>query len=381
MPYPLHGVNLGNWLVLESWMNSTLFEGTDACDQWTFDSTPDAESKLQSHWATYITEDDFKTMASYGINAVRIPIGYWAYDNTNTPYIQGADAYLEKAIGWARNTGIKVLVDCHGSPGSQNGFDNSGRKGNVKWQTEDNLQLSIKVLEKMAAKYGSLEYADVVFGLELVNEPISWEENDFGTTKQWAEEAYAAVEKAAANKHLQIMMHDGFMGPDEWVHIGESVNVKASKDQARFVVDTHLYQNQMPDDSKLTQEEHIEKACNWTKSNLLPGSANLPVYVGEFSAATDICANPDGSTVAGTTCWIDGCQCANNVPIEDWQQPLKDATRKYMEAQMEAFDHSTQGWFLWSYHGYGAWGLDAMMKNGVLGKTLTDRKYSGICGF
>lgn len=50
-----------------------------------------------------------------------------ALDNTGTPYIsyglgQGADYYLEKAIGWAQTAGIRVWVDCHGSPGSQNGW-------------------------------------------------------------------------------------------------------------------------------------------------------------------------------------------------------------------------------------------------------------------
>ena len=106
-------------------MDYDVFDGTDAVDQWTFDSTDGAESKLQQHWSTYFTEADVKKIASYGINVLRIPIGYWSYDNAGTPYVKGADAYLEKAIGWARNAGLKVLVDCHGSPGSQNGFDNS----------------------------------------------------------------------------------------------------------------------------------------------------------------------------------------------------------------------------------------------------------------
>jgi len=100
-------------------MTPDVFQGTDAVDQWTFDSTDRAEARLQQHWSTYITEGDFQNMSSWGINAVRIPIGYWAYNNSGTPYITGADAYLETAIGWARQHGIWVMIDCHGSPGSQ----------------------------------------------------------------------------------------------------------------------------------------------------------------------------------------------------------------------------------------------------------------------
>jgi len=118
-PTTLYGVNLGGWLILESWMNSDVMSASNATDQYSFDQTTGAEEALQKHWSSYITQDDFKQMSEWGVNAVRIPIGYWAYNNTNTPYIKGADEYLEKAIGWARQYKIQVLVDCHGSPGSQ----------------------------------------------------------------------------------------------------------------------------------------------------------------------------------------------------------------------------------------------------------------------
>jgi len=155
-------------------MNSDAFTGSfsSAVDQWTFDSLPDAVTALETHWSTFITQSDIQTLASTGLNALRIPIGFWAYDNTDTPYIQGADAYLEKAIEWARSAEMKVWVDCHGSPGSQNGFDNSGHQGDVEWQQTANLERSITVLKTMAAKYGAQEYADVVVGLELTNEPM-----------------------------------------------------------------------------------------------------------------------------------------------------------------------------------------------------------------
>jgi glucan 1,3-beta-glucosidase len=73
-------------------------------------------------------------MASAGLNHVRIPIGFWAYDvSGGEPYIQGQAEYLDRAIGWARNHGLKVLIDVHGAPGSQNGYDNSGRRGDAQW--------------------------------------------------------------------------------------------------------------------------------------------------------------------------------------------------------------------------------------------------------
>ena len=380
---PLRGVNIGGWLVLEKWMNADLFANTDAADQYTFDATYGASDKLNEHWSTYFTESDMAQLASWGINAIRIPVGYWAYEPaSSTSHITGADAYLEKAIGWARAHGIRVLVDCHGSPGSQNGFDNSGHAGAVSWQADDNLQKSIEILEIMAEKYGASEYADVVFGLELVNEPISWDGNDFTLTKKWAQEAYTAVKSKATNPDLIVVMHDAFMGPSEWEEVGAAVNGNAtSKAAATFAVDVHLYQNMVASDSALTQQEHIEKACNWTNSELLPASSNLPVFVGEFSAATNVCANPDGTTIAGDSCYEEGCQCSCNVPIEDWNAPLVEATRRFLEAEMDAFEHSAAGWFMWNFKGNGAWGLENAVQYGLIGENVAERKYPGQCGF
>jgi len=397
IPSPIRGVNIGGWLILEEWMNPDIFSSTDAVDQWTFDEIANANASLHEHWLTYFTEADVNKIASWGINALRIPIGYWAYNNTETPYIKGTDWYLEQAIGWARNAGLKVLVDCHGSPGSQNvscytlnlltatdnpqGFDNSGHEGNVSWQSVPNLETSIKVLETMTEKYGSMEYADVVFGIELVNEPISWDQNNFTTTQTWAQEAYKAVKSKATNENLMVIMHDGFMGPASWEQVGAALNGNATKSQAKFAIDVHLYQNQVALDSTLTQPQHIEMACNWTQSEFLPASSPLPVIVGEFSAQTNICANPDGSTVAGSICYESGCQCSANVNITEWKEPLIQATRKFVEAEMEAFEHSSAGWFIWSYKGPGVWGLDNAIKYGVMGPKVTDRKYPNQCNF
>jgi aryl-phospho-beta-D-glucosidase BglC (GH1 family) len=57
---------------------------------------------------------------------VRIPIGYWAYEvGPGEPFISGQLDYLRKAVTWAGQCNIKVIVDLHGVPGSQNGYTRS----------------------------------------------------------------------------------------------------------------------------------------------------------------------------------------------------------------------------------------------------------------
>lgn len=51
---------------------------------------------------------------------MRLPIGYWAYDvSGGEPYVQGQLPFLAKAITWAGNQGLKIVLDLHGAPGSQ----------------------------------------------------------------------------------------------------------------------------------------------------------------------------------------------------------------------------------------------------------------------
>jgi len=62
----------------------------------------------------------------FRLNHVRIPIGYWAYEvGPGEPFISGQHDYLLKAVTWAGQYNIKVIVDLHGAPGSQNGYTRS----------------------------------------------------------------------------------------------------------------------------------------------------------------------------------------------------------------------------------------------------------------
>ena len=57
----------------------------------------------QNHWNTYIIEDDFKFISSNGLNAVRIPVGWWIASNpTPKPYVEGSLQALDNAFLWAK---------------------------------------------------------------------------------------------------------------------------------------------------------------------------------------------------------------------------------------------------------------------------------------
>ena len=118
----VRGVNLGGWFVLEPWITPSIFDdwssSTTVVDEYTYTQTlgkDEASSRLENHWNTWITQDDFNQISAAGLNHVRIPIGYWAIAPLDgDPYVQGQLSILDQAIGWARSAGIKVLIDLHG---------------------------------------------------------------------------------------------------------------------------------------------------------------------------------------------------------------------------------------------------------------------------
>ena len=390
----LRGVNIGGWLLIEESLNRRLFQGAfaEAVDQWTFDSISGASTALESHYASYFNESSVSLLKSYGINALRIPIGYWAYSATGTPYYslglgKGADAYLEKAISWAESAGLKVWIDLHGHPGSQNGYDTSGHKGASDWHTPANQAASLAILKTVATKYGTAAYAKTVIAIELVNEPISTSPNSPTLVADFAKSAYTTVRNAAANKDLMIVMHDAFEGPAAWT---SWANSEGSRGKAG--IDTHMYQSLTSADNALTQPEHIAAACSRGIA-LSDVNQQAPFFIGEWSAATNVCFNPDGSSVAqlsssgagGKKCTTEGCKCVSDSASE-WTSAVVKGVRQYVEAQLEVFEAYSSGYFLWGWTdpsgGSEGVGIVEGVSKGAIPTPIGDisqRKYMGQC--
>ena len=98
-PDYIKGVDLGNWLVLEKWMNPALFDGTTADDEYYLPTQLDPavyEARIKTHRAEYITERDSATIKSWGLNSVRIPVPYFIFGD-RAPFIGCIDE-LDKAF-------------------------------------------------------------------------------------------------------------------------------------------------------------------------------------------------------------------------------------------------------------------------------------------
>jgi glucan 1,3-beta-glucosidase len=84
---------------------------------------------------------------------------------------------VQRLVGWAKLYNISIFFDLHAAPGSQNGWDNSGRLGPAVWGANDTLPRTYDVLGRLSQHILQLENdnttSGVVVGLELLNEPFA----------------------------------------------------------------------------------------------------------------------------------------------------------------------------------------------------------------
>lgn len=290
----INGTNLGNWLVLEKWMSPFIFEGTDAEDEtWLARLLPAEElaSRLKAHRETYVTEEDFAHIASHGMNLVRIPVPYFIFGD-RPPFV-GCLEYLDRALDWAQKYRLKVLIDLHTAPGSQNGYDNGGITGVCKWcRDEKEVAFVLTVLERLAQRYAG---HPALFGIEALNEPISFsvymtapstgkardrkEAKGSGHVPMSFLKAFYIKAYTVLRKYLKedqaIVFHDGF-------RLGRWGSFFVQKGMKNVMLDTHIYifamENFVPVHEKWVYRLYMGYNA-W-----LIGRANryTPVVVGEW---------------------------------------------------------------------------------------------------
>lgn len=358
----LKGVNLGNWLVLEKWMSPELFAGTSAEDEVGLVEGLDEvvlRERLRTHRDSYVTDRDFAYLAGRGIELVRLPVPYFVFDDQ--PPFPGCVEYVDRAFTWAQRYGIRVLLDLHTVPDSQNGFDNGGICGVCKWHRDPaKVELALSVLERLARRYGG---NSALWGIEVLNEPISPElwtlldvprrypasdpERAAGSEavptdflEGYYTEAYARIRSAAPD--TTVVLHDGFRMP-EWYD-------RLTPDRfSNIVVDTHMYVMMAGQRDLDGYLDYIEQTFGAT---LREATKHVPVLVGEWCVDTK-------------------AQVLQTLSRTERRTYL----RAIADAHLRAFEPAT-AWSYWSYKMHAdtadaeAWDLLRALELGYLPTTL-----------
>eukprot|EP01018_Ginkgo_biloba_P020256 Gb_01370 [translate_table: standard] len=292
-----------------------------------------ASKVLNDHRNTFITENDFDFLSKHGINAVRIPVGWWIASDPKppAPFVRGSLKALDNAFSWAWNHGVKVIVDLHAAPGSQNGDEHSGsRDGYIEWddQSQNNIQKSLSAIDFLAARYAG---NPDLLGIELLNEPRA-PAIPVETLRAYYTNGYKTVRKHSSTAYVVMCNRIGPADPKELFQINEGLS--------RTVIDVHYYN--LFDDSTFkskTVQQNIDFIYNDRASTLQRlNSQNGPlIFVGEW--------------------------------VSEWE--VKDASQsdyqKFGKAQLEVYGNATFGWAYWTLKNNAKhWDFEWMVQNQYL---------------
>ncbi len=199
----LKGVNLGNWLLWETWMGFV----PEYTEDWAYFDTLQVlldrfgEEKTAEIVKTYednfITEEDISQIEKLGFNCIRIPFWYrnfmteelkWLSENHDD---NKGFQKLDWLISTCEKYGIYVMLDLHGAPGGQSKNHCTGKAGrNELYENENMMNATVELWSVIAERYKDNK---TVCAYDLLNEPQN--NGGYDGDYSWSAESEDAVSR------------------------------------------------------------------------------------------------------------------------------------------------------------------------------------------
>lgn len=318
-------MNLGGWLLLEPGTAKVLFSrypsrsGKEAASEWELMEimrSRGALHDLEEHRRTCVTREDFRRIRACGLNAVRLPIGYWVVlgPSHGDPYFGPALAFVDRAVKWAEEFGLQILLDLHGAPGGESGDAPCGRQqADGQWQWRQwRMQESMRALRVLAARYRD---SPAVTGVEVCNEPSK--NIPAAALCRYYSEAVRCVRDGGMDSECVTVVLPLFQrSAKDFVDVWRKV-FDGKDDNICF--DFHHYHCFGNDWNGKTFAQHLRSV----QQNALE-LRTLPAVVGEWSLALGLAA-------------------------EKSRLPVEQMRHRFGHVQLAAYQEASHGWFFWNW--------------------------------
>ncbi|MCO5556161.1 hypothetical protein L7F22_009705 [Adiantum nelumboides] len=242
-----------------------------------------AAAVFKKHRKSFITAADFKYLSSIGFNGVRIPVGYWIAKDPKPPkpFVAGSLRALDNAFHRAERYNIKIIIDLHAAPGSQNGQEHSATIDGVsEWVTgidassnKSYIDLTLEAIDFLASRYS---HRRGLYGIELLNEPMAGAV-DIDILKSYYKRGYDLVRKYSASTYVILCQLLG-ADPSDLLDMGSQFS--------NAIVDLHYYNVFGDTFADMNVQENIDYIYNQRSQELekLNNASNgLLMFVGEWT--------------------------------------------------------------------------------------------------
>ncbi|RMZ90711.1 hypothetical protein DV736_g2045, partial [Chaetothyriales sp. CBS 134916] len=331
--WKMRGVNLGSLFIIEKWMAYTEFHDMGCAkqpDEWSCVQALGqnaADSAFATHWDTWVTQEDINEIASYGLNTVRVPVGFWIKEDLIQDgefYPRGGLQYLDRLMGWCSDAGLYIILDLHASAGVQ--AIEQQFTGHILsdpgFYTSFNYERALEFLEWMTERvHTTIAYRNVGM-IEVLNEPVHDSKH-----RTQAADMVRNFYPPALDRIRAVESKVSVASPQQ-LHVQYMSATWGSGDPTTYLNDTHF--TSLDDHRYLkwdtsvtrTRDGYLQAACN---------DDNGDVVVGEWSLAIadSVAERADFSITNATT------------ELIDWYQ-------QYWAAQANAYEKGV-GWVFWSW--------------------------------
>jgi hypothetical protein len=168
----LKGINLGGWLLMEGYILGGRNIPESAFKE-RFKKIYSARELAEFERLfrdNFIREEDFKNISLMGANTVRLPFNYRLLEIAPFRYLENGFQYLDKALSWAKNYNLGVILDLHAAPGAQNRDWHSDSKGRaLLWENKAYQERVFGLWERIAERFKD---RSCLIGYDLLNEPV-----------------------------------------------------------------------------------------------------------------------------------------------------------------------------------------------------------------
>ena len=248
-------------------------------------------------------------------------------------------------MGWCEELGLKILLDLHGTPGSQNGFDNSGRRGDVNWNGHSNIERTLTILDKMAQMLKSwildgTMSTSTLYGIELVNEPYGTYEDVWITCRDdFFIRGYEVIRETFPDPNeVRVSIQQAFRNSSDFYGY-----MPESEGFFGVSLDMHIYHgfgyfwNHITEPHPNAWQTHLDGACAYIDE---VSQQTLDTFTGEFSLALTNCQKyvEDGYANPYIPPFIEDPESVCGFYNSNWStytDEYKDFLKAFMLAQLD----------------------------------------------
>lgn len=267
----LRGVNLGGWLIIETWM--TPADSSGLPDNFSIIQTLDnrfgvatEQSLIKTYEQSWITTADLDNIRAEGMNAIRVPIWWANFETLNGQWRSDAFTMLDWVVSQAAARGIYTIIDMHGVVGAQSTSQDTGQQNtNTYWTSSADQTATNQLMMKIAAHYtGNPNVA----AYDLLNEPMNAPGN------QAAVDAQNSIFNAVRSQDpTHICIFEGTFGSWNW----DMLPPPSTFGWTNVIYEMHEYQwsgtASAVENGAVNQVNQFKNHASW----------NVPGYIGEFN--------------------------------------------------------------------------------------------------